>query len=117
MPDTPSVNATSANLIRVSVIASSAPRTRSGCARRASRRRDLQEIRTIALVEPQRGLGRAGGVGVDLREMAPERVGRAVGGLAVDGGGQTLAAAHLLHRLTTPRPRTECPAASTASKW
>src|SRR5215475_15375179 len=79
-------------------------------------RRDLDEVRAVALVEAEGGLGEPGGVAIDLREVAPDGVGYAIDGLSRDRGLQALAPAHLLHVETTPSPRTERPPPSTASK-
>src|SRR4030095_10228711 len=81
----------------------------------AAARRDLQKVRAIALVEPERGLGQPRGGVIDAREMAPHRVGDAVDGLSVDGGENAFASAHLLHARSTPSLRTGSPRSSTAS--
>src|SRR3989449_7146918 len=63
----------------------------------AAARRDLEKVRAVALVEPERRLREPGGGAVDRREVAPDGVGHAVDGLAVDRRQDALAPAQLLH--------------------
>src|SRR6185312_13801998 len=60
----------------------------------AAGRGDLEEVRAIALVKPQRRLGERGRRAVDVGEMTPEGVGRPVGGLAPQRGLDTLELGH-----------------------
>ena len=61
-------------------------------------RRDLEEVRAVALVEPERRLREAGRGPVHRREVAPHSVGHAIDRLAVDRRHDALAPAHLFHR-------------------
>src|SRR5262249_28953882 len=81
----------------------------------AAARRDLQEVRTVALVKSECRLGEPGGRAIDARKVSPHGVGHAVDGLAADGRHDTLAPAHLLHPRMTPSASTRSPCASTAS--
>src|SRR5439155_1034268 len=82
----------------------------------AAARRDLEEVRAVALVEPQRRLREPGGGAVHRREVAPDGVGHTVDRLAVDRRQDALAPAHLLHARRTPSLSTDSPRSLTASK-
>src|SRR5438445_2405370 len=82
----------------------------------AAPRRDLEEVRAVALVEPQRRLREPGGGAVHRREVAPDGVGHTVDRLAVDRRQDALAPAHLLHARRTPSLSTDSPRSLTASK-
>src|SRR6059036_2624121 len=82
----------------------------------AAARRDLEEVRAVALVEPQRRLREPGGGAVHRREVAPDGVGHAVDRLAVDRRQDALASAQLLHARRTPLLSTGSPRSLTASK-
>src|SRR5207302_1633621 len=103
MPDTPSVSASWANLMSVSVIASRAPRATGAGAMPvltdgvtldapprfhgiAPARSDLQEVRAVSLVEAQRRLRQARWRAIHAREVTPHRVRHAVDGLSIDRG-------------------------------
>src|SRR5438128_6739184 len=57
-------------------------------------RRDLEEVRAVAFVEAQRGLGQGGRRTVHRREVTPECIGRSVRRLAPDGGEHALSLGH-----------------------
>src|SRR4030081_2546781 len=81
----------------------------------AAARRDVEEVGAVSLMEPERRLSQPGRGVVDRREVAPDRVGDAVDGLAVDRGENAFASTHLLHALITPSLNTRSPRSSTAS--
>src|SRR3989442_722082 len=81
----------------------------------ATARGDLEEVRAVPLVEPERRLRQARGRVVHAREMSPDRVRDAVDGLAVDRRENAFAPTHLLHARSTPSLSTGSPRSSTAS--
>ena len=71
----------------------------------AARRRDLEEVGVVALVEAQGGLGERGRVAVHVGEVAPEGIGRTIGRLAPDRGLDALELGHTVSRYPSARAR------------